>query len=184
MNINIKLKGNLLKILFYMLSNSLLFLLLAILNYESIKSPKFIVFFTLFIICFLPYFFIRNIFKKDSKGLPIKIFKYNNINFEIISFFITFIVPLVYLPLKEINEIIVFILLLSIIIAIFFKTSLFYTNPILSLFGYSIYQIEKSENTKLDNCILILKGKLVENSYIRYVRLDETIYYGEVKNCY
>lgn len=183
MNINIKLKGTLLKLLFYMLSNSLLFLLLAILNYESFKNIKFIVFFILFVICFLPYFFIRNIFKKEGKGLPIKIFKYNNINFEIISFFITFIVPLVYLPLKRMNEIIVFILLLAIIIIIFFKTSLFYTNPILSLFGYSIYQIEKSENTKLDNCILILKGKLVENSYIRYVRLDETIYYGEVKNC-
>ena len=34
-----------------------------------------------------------------------------------------------------------------------------------------------------DNCILILKGKLAENSYVRYIRLDETIYYGEVKNC-
>ena len=84
---DIKLKGKILKIFFYMLSNSLLFLLLAILNYKSLKSPKFIVFFTLFITCFLPYFFIRNIFKKDGKGLPIKIFKYNNINFEILFFF-------------------------------------------------------------------------------------------------
>lgn len=181
MNINIKLKGNLLKILFYMLSNSLLFLLLAILNYETLKTPKFIIF--LFVICFLPYFFIKNIFKKDGKGLPIKIFKYNNINFEILSFFLTFIIPLLYLPLKETNEIIVFILLLLIITIIFFKTSLIYTNPVLSLFGYSIYQIERSENEKLDNCILILKGKLAENSYVRYIRLDETIYYGEVKNC-
>ena len=84
---DIKLKGKILKIFFYMLSNSLLFLLLAILNYKSLKSPKFIIFFILFIICFLPYFFIRNIFKKDGKGLPIKIFKYNNINFEILFFF-------------------------------------------------------------------------------------------------
>lgn len=181
---NIKLKGNLLKILFYMLSNSLLFLLIAIFNYKTFKSPKFIIFFIISAVCFfLPYFSIRNIFKKDGKGLPIKILKYNNINFEIISFFITFIVPLVYLPIKEINEIIVFILLLLIMLIIFFKTSLFYTNPVLSLFGYSIYQIEKSENTKLDNCVIIIKGKLTENCYIRYIRLDETIYYGEVKNC-
>ena len=59
---DIKLKGKILKIFFYMLSNSLLFLLLAILNYETLKTPKFIIFLSLFVICFLPYFFIKNIF--------------------------------------------------------------------------------------------------------------------------
>ena len=165
-----------------MLSNSLLFFLLALLNYESFKSIKFIIFFLLSIICFLPYFLIKNIFKKDGKELPIKILKCNNINFEVLSFFITFIIPLVYLPLKKVNEIIVFVILLTIIIIIFFKISLFYTNPILSLFGYGIYKIEKSENSKLDNCIIIIKGKLKDNSYIRYRKLDESVYYGEVKN--
>lgn len=117
-------------------------------------------------------------FVKGATFLPKKVVRIENLNFETLSFLITYIVPLVCFDLdfdldKNRNLIMLF-LVLVLIGWIYVKANIFYTNPTLAVLGYKIYKID-TISTK--NMVVIIKGKLSVDDSISAKLIDENIYY-------
>lgn len=70
-----------------------------------------------------------------------------------ISFFMTFILPLMMDEVKSINDFIVYVGVLYLTMTLMAKTNLYYQNPILTLLGYKIcvFEIENPDNEENGN---------------------------------
>ena len=116
--------------------------------------------------------------EQGATNLPKKITVIEDLNFENLSFLITYIIPLVcfYLDFdldKNRNRLMLF-LVLFLIGWIFVKTNIFYTNPSLAVLGYRIYRIDTAESKRM---IVIVKGRLKEGDDIYPKRIDDNIYF-------
>src|SRR5690606_42054242 len=79
----------------------------------------------------------------------------------------------------------VIILLLIIIGIIYIKTDLFYANPSLTMLGFHIYKADgefKPTIGNRENIILITREKLVADTRVKYIRLDDRIFYVQKVN--
>lgn len=117
---------------------------------------------------------------KGTKELTFKITKIENINYEHLTFLATYIIPLVCFQFENLRYVIVFVLLLIIIGLIYIRTDIFYTNPTLALLQFRIYKVTgdfRKEEVR-ENIIIITKEKLSVNDYVKYVKLDERIYFA------
>lgn len=110
-------------------------------------------------------------------GLPIVVVKIDNINYEYISLFMTFISVIAF-DFKTIRGSVLFTLVLLILGAIFVKTELFYSNPSFALLGFYIYRV-KTKHAQIipDNSILIAKGKIKIGDKIDYLKISDTVFY-------
>ncbi len=183
------------KIELYIIS---LWLLFALLFINKIQFPicfdsncSFIGFKQLFLINIVPTFsliflivggvfyfrFDYNIVKA-APSLPKKITKIENMNFETLSFLITYIIPLVCFDLDfdldKNRNLLMLVLILILIGCIYVRTNIFYTNPALALLGYRIYKIDTTETKDM---IVIVKGKIKISESIYPVKIDENIYF-------
>ena len=113
--------------------------------------------------------------------LPVEIIKIDDINYESLTFLITYIVPLVCFNFENIRQCLVLTVLLCAIGVIYIKTDLFYANPTLALLQFRIYKttIKLRDGKTKDDIILICREKLSLHSYIKYIKLDEHIYYAK-----
>lgn len=114
-----------------------------------------------------------------NHALPEKISKIENVNWEHLTFLTTYVIPFVTFNFKEERNGLIFFLLLLIIGLIYIKTNMFYTNPTLALLGYHIYKI--STNNR-ENVIIISKGTLKENDWIKSKLLSDNIYIANKSN--
>ena len=63
------------------------------------------------------------------------------------------------------------------------RTDLFYANPTLAILGFRIYKVKGSFRTGIrENIILITREDLHENDYIKYIKVDNRIYYAKINN--
>jgi hypothetical protein len=110
--------------------------------------------------------------------LPKQIDHIENLNFETLSFLITYVIPLFCFDLDfDLNEnrnFLMLILVLIIIGWIYVKTNIFYTNPSLAILGYRIYKVQTS---KTRDMIVIVMGKLKKGDKIYPKRIDENIFF-------
>lgn len=110
---------------------------------------------------------------KGTTGLPKKIKKIDDQNYEHLTFLTTYIVP--FLRFKfEGNDLIVSILLLVIIGLIFIKTNLFYKNPTLALLGYKLYKVDTDGSSGL---IFISREYLKVGDSVHHILLGDNIYF-------
>ena len=68
---------------------------------------------------------------------------------------------------------------------IYIKTDLFYANPSLALLGFHIYKADgefKPTIGNRENIILITREKLVADTRVKYIRLDDRIFYVQKVN--
>lgn len=138
-------------------------------NYLSTLS------FTLLILGIVFLFDLR--FKvKGSHGLPMKITKIKNLNYEHLTFLTTYIIPFICFEMGDLRDLIIFIFLLIVIGAIYVKTNLFYSNPTLALLGYQIYSVETETETDL---ILIAQSKLNEGASFTNLEIGDAVYYAK-----
>lgn len=121
---------------------------------------------------------------KGSANLPFKLVKVEGINYEHLTFLATYIIPLVTFDFESTRYLIVLGLLLVFMGVIYIKTDLFYANPSLALLGFHIYKgdAEFKNNESRQNIIIITRCKLKASDRVSYIKLDERIYYGELKN--
>ncbi|MDE5483479.1 hypothetical protein KRE28_16860 [Elizabethkingia meningoseptica] len=178
-----------LKIQLYILSLWLLFILLFI-NKINIpiycgKDSEFISFFDLLKINIIPvisliivvlgfiFYFRFKYIISGNHSLPEKVTKLENINWEHLTFLVTYVIPFLSFNLNEDRNGLVFFLVLLIIGIIYVKTNMFYTNPTLALLGYHIYKI--STNTH-QNIIIISKDVIQEGNWIENKLLSDNIY--------
>lgn len=182
------------KIDLYILSLGLLFVFILIM---TVKFPEGVIdlhhfsswtrFFSLNIfpsiifLCLLYAVFAYFRFDFDLKGatdIPFEVTKVEGINYEHLTFLATYVIPLISFEFSSARQLAVFVLLLLVMGVIYIKTDLFYANPSLALLGFQIYRANGSFKVgNRENIILISKCKLVENQKLRYIKLDERIYY-------
>jgi hypothetical protein len=181
-----------LKIQLYILSLWLLFILLFI---NKIKVPlcfsgcEFIGWKKLFSVNIIPtisivfvvlgfiFYFRFKYIVSGNKSLPEKVTYIENINWEHLTFLVTYVIPLLSFDLdfnldKDRNSL-MFFLVLIIIGLIYVKTNMFYTNPTLAILGYHIYKIS---TTKRNNVIFISRDVISENDWIEHKLLSDNIY--------
>jgi hypothetical protein len=116
---------------------------------------------------------------KGSKSLPEQIAEIENINWEHLTFLVTYVIPLLSFDLdfdlSEDRNGLMFFLVLLIIGMIYVKTNMFYNNPTLAILGYHIY---KSHTTNRKNIILISKDVISEEDWIEYKLISDNIYFA------
>lgn len=125
-------------------------------------------------------------FKSDVRQtpeIPFKITKIESINYEHLTFLATYVIPLITFDLEKTKYIFVLVLLLAVMGVIYIKTDLFYANPSLALLGFHIYKVsgEFKGNQTRDDIIVITRQKLKNNDLVRYIKLDDRIYYSDYK---
>lgn len=122
-------------------------------------------------------------FKYQMKGTPelsFKVTEIENIDYEHLTFLTTYIIPLVCFQFENLRYIIVFIIILFVIGSIYIRTDLFYANPTLAILKFRIYKVsgEFRNGEKRQNRILISKDKLTKDDRVKYLKLDDRIYYA------
>lgn len=176
------------KIGFYIMSLWLLFLLIFFYtvripfidektNWYSNIVPIICVIFM--IISYIYYKIFLYKYAKGYKYLPETINNIQDINFETVSFLITYIIPLFFLVanfnVSEYHNYIVLSITLLAIGIIYCRTNLFYTNPTLSILGYRIYKISTIQHSDV---IILTRNKLKKGDSIFPRLIDDNIYYA------
>lgn len=192
---NIRLKTDL-----YLISLLLLFLFFIILTvdipiywgkdwcfigtFDLVKAniiPIFCIVIVLYCLYALQHF---NYILEGSAEIPFEIIELKGINYEHLTFLATYVIPLISFDFHSNRQLIVLVLLLIIMGVIYIKTDLFYANPSLALVGFHIYEASGNFKTgQRSSIILLSKSRLKENEKVKYIKLDERIYFvKEVKN--
>jgi hypothetical protein len=130
------------------------------------------------ILGFVFYFKFKYIIR-GAKSLPEQIKEMENLNWEHLTFLVTYVIPLLSFDLdfdlaKNRNGLMFFLVLL-VIGLIYVKTNMFYNNPTLAILGYHIYKVN---TTNKKHIVLISKEVLVEENWIEYKHISDNIYFA------
>ncbi len=116
---------------------------------------------------------------KGAKSLPEKIEEMENINWEHLTFLVTYVIPLLSFDLdfnlSEDRNGLMFFLVIIVIGMIYVKTNMFYNNPTLAILGYHIC---KTKTTNKKNIILISREVFQEQDWIEYKLISDNIYFA------
>lgn len=136
-----------------------------------------------FILIILGFIFFRRFNYRVIQGAPLNpktVVKVENLNFETLSFLVTYIVPLVCFNLDPEHggnrNLVMMVLVLILMGWIYVKTNMFYQNPTLAVLGFNVYRVDTKES---QNIIVIIKGKLKKDDVILARPVDENIYFAK-----
>lgn len=182
------------KVDLYILSLSLLFIFFVIVTFQfpeksfsihdcngwlKLLQNNVIPIISLLILVYSYFAYLR--FNYDLKGatdIPFEIVQIEDINYEHLTFLATYVVPLISFDFGSSRQMIVLGLLLIVMGVIYIKTDLFYANPSLALLGFRIYKVDGDfKNGKQKGTILICRSRLSKGKKVKYIKLDERIYY-------
>jgi hypothetical protein len=132
-----------------------------------------------FIVLGFVFYFKFKYIIKGAKSLPEQIQEMENLNWEHLTFLVTYVIPLLSFDLdfdltKNRNGLMFFLVLL-VIGLIYVKTNMFYNNPTLAILGYHIYKVN---TTNKKHIVLISKDVLVEENWIEYKHISDNIYFA------
>ncbi len=117
---------------------------------------------------------------RGTQELSFKIVEIEGIDYEHLTFLTTYIIPLVCFNFTDTRYQIVFWLVLVIIGVIYIRTDLFYANPTLAVLQFRLYKVkgEFRNGEVKQGRILITKDTFQMNDMVKYIKLDERIYYA------
>uniref|UniRef100_UPI004026B9A3 anti-phage protein KwaA n=1 Tax=Candidatus Cryptobacteroides bacterium TaxID=3085639 RepID=UPI004026B9A3 len=117
---------------------------------------------------------------KGTRHLSVKIIKIEDIGYEPQTFISTYIIPLAFIGVNSVRNMIALLIMLIAIGVIFLKTNIFYANPTLSLLGYKLYKVSCHMRNGEDHTgvIIISRCILSVGDNIRYIELGEDVYYA------
>lgn len=101
-----------------------------------------------------------------------------------VTFFMTFVFPLLLDDLNTLRGFILFMGILTLVFLLLWKTNLYYQNPILTILGYKVYRINFSEETgrnQNSKYIAISKQTLDESKIVKwkYIADDVLLVYNK-----
>lgn len=123
------------------------------------------------------FYFSFNTFRKYGNETHTKVTKCKNINEESLLFFVTFIIPICFSEFTDWHQTLCCIITLLLTLVLLMRTSLYYKNPILTLVGYNLYEIE----TDGKQIIAIIRSHIVEGKYIVKKQISDNIYITKEK---
>jgi len=116
---------------------------------------------------------------KQSARLPVRIVEIEDINYEHLTFFGTYIVPLVSFDLGEQRSVIIMLALLSLTGLIYIRTNMFCANPVLAVLGYRLYRVDLNTRTGIERRnTIITKEVLRKDDQARTIDLGSGIHYA------
>lgn len=120
---------------------------------------------------------------KGAMEIPFRITQIQNKSYEHLVFLATYIVPLISFNFAESRQLIVLALLLTIMGAIYVKTDLFYANPSLALMGFRLYMVSGVfKNDQRQDIVVIAEQRLELGERVRYIKLDDRTYFVQRSN--
>lgn len=190
--------GLLYKIKLYILSLSLLFLIVTVM---SLKFPPFYFHDSLWSSVFkyslvflsankLPAvmmaFFVWSMLIKKEFGhflqgggeQTIRILKIKSDDYEHLTFFATYIIPFFGFSFDSVQKILSYFILLFIIGYMLIKTDRYYANPTLAIMGFKLYKANlHDEHGVYEDVTLISKDNLMQNEPVRYKCISKNVFY-------
>lgn len=155
-----------------------LYIILIIKFYEFEKSFKynienhkitFSILITLIVIAIITFLY----FLFCELNSEISIGEVENVNSEILTYFITYVVPLITLEEHNVNSILINILLFIVIGIFYVNSNQFYLNVLFTLTGFNVYQddnkkiiISKKSADKINNQSAVLVKQVGKKIYI------------------
>lgn len=117
---------------------------------------------------------------KQSTEIPFEVVKIEGINYEHLTFLATYVIPLITFDFEKTKYIVVLAMLLVVMGVIYIKTDLFYANPSLALMGFHIYKLDGvfKGGEKRENIIVITRKKIKMGDSVKYIKLDDRVYYS------
>lgn len=114
-----------------------------------------------------------------------KIVIHNEITENSLGFFVTFIIPLLLDDIVSLRNLLVFLLVMLFLTMLMWKTNLYYQNPVLSILGYKVFQIEFVNPilSQDKNCMMlaITKDELDMSKTIVRKYISDNVFYLENK---
>lgn len=113
---------------------------------------------------------------KESKRLepePYVVSKVVTRNSESLNYIVTYIIPFLSFDLSSTVDILSLLILLLVMALIYVNSDLLYTNPMLSIIGYRIFQVQTDTE---DTMIFISKKERTNRKKIKGVHLTDDIY--------
>ncbi|HKM04991.1 MAG TPA: hypothetical protein VJZ04_10500 [Lachnospiraceae bacterium] len=96
-----------------------------------------------------------------------------------ITFFVSFVLPLLIDDIGSIQGFLVFSGILGLVILLMWKTNLYYQNPVLTILGYKVYKfhfINPSRNgCKEKEYIAVCKSKLVKEKIVEWKYISDNV---------
>lgn len=93
---------------------------------------------------------------------------------EVMGYIASYLVPFVTFPLSNLKQIIALLLFVGVLLVIYVHSNMIYINPVLSLVGYRLYEIEIEQSQR--SHYYIARKPLERNREIRFVLLSDDIY--------
>ena len=90
---------------------------------------------------------------------------------DVMSYIASYIVPFVTFPLQEWQQISALIIFLLILLAIYVSSNMIYINPMLTIFGYHLYEV-KIESSEASH-YLVSNKHVVRGKLIRVVKIGD-----------
>jgi len=107
----------------------------------------------------------------------IKVKKVDPKNGEFIGYIFTYIFPFLSSNFDDVKYIIAMVVFFLLIGLMYVRSNLIYTNPVLNLLGYSLYEIEDHKENKM---VLITKEPdLRKEANIKVINIGKKVYLGE-----
>lgn len=133
-----------------------------------------------FVLAGVIYYFRFDYRLAGSKSIPVNVTSIEDINYEHLTFLTTYIIPLICFNLTSERYLIALAFLLVVIGIIYIKTDKFYANPTLAVLGFRLYSAVITRRTGVSvKVVLITKDRLHTGSQIRFLELDEKVYYAK-----
>lgn len=133
----------------------------------------------MFIVASLSIVDLKYNLKGSPDGLAIKIETFENKNCDYINTLATIITfaSMIIVQTETFRDFLISLFLIALIIICYWKTNLYYSNPIFAILGYNLY-ILKSEKTEIpNNSIVIIDNQLKKDDYVSYYHISDNVYF-------
>ncbi|MDD3415671.1 MAG: hypothetical protein PHY47_16965 [Lachnospiraceae bacterium] len=95
-----------------------------------------------------------------------------------LNFFLTIIIPLLIDDVNTLQGAVTFVVIVSFILILLYRTKLFYANPILSVLGYRFFEFEFVDNDEVDGmCFALCRSQIGVNHTVEYKKINGNVYY-------
>lgn len=145
-----------------------------------LKNPPILLFCLIgFVLAVIFYFNFKYRFVKGATLPAEKIIQIENLSYENLTFFATYIIPLVAFDLDfhlTMNRNFLMLILVLLLIGwIYVKSNIFYTNPTLAVLNFKIYRVTTEQRT---NVVVISKDKLEKGDFMLPNEMDDKIFFA------
>lgn len=114
---------------------------------------------------------------KGTRILSVQIKEVKSKNFEYLTFFTTYIIPLICFDFSHVRNVLLLFILLAVIGVIFVMSDFYLGNPTLALMGYRLYKIQVRIDGNESERLVITKDKIKKDDYVEYIPFDNNAWY-------